>query len=106
MTTDKNKYKCVNTRWYVNHNDEMNQLFVEDGTVDETRSNLDDVNIKDVSFSSETNVLQYNIYNDAIDIDNDKFVYNDVQYFCVRSGSYPEHFDRVTTIYANEFNLG
>lgn len=102
FTTNKDAYWCSTTKWYADDEGAVHPLVFSSGTtVDTIGSEMDD-DISDVEYYPLTNKLQYTINYDPITISNDKFVFEDVEFYVVK-----KEVDGAivpTSVYYNEFN--
>lgn len=102
FTKDSRRYWCRTKKSYYSHTGDEHDiewLGGQFGVVDETRSGLGDSHIQNVSYSKITNVLTYEVHEDPIPVVDNKFVYDDVEFYAPRG----ENVQEITSIYFNEF---
>ena len=98
FTSNSSKYRCDTVKTFVDHDGKKHTLKFSSGSkVDKIASGLQDTDeytIRDISFTTATNKLSYNICYKPIVIASNKFVFNDVEYFIT---------DEHNHLYFNEF---
>ena len=102
FTKDARRYKCRTKKSYYSHTGDEHDiewLGGQFGVVDENGSGLGDSHIQNVSYSKITNVLTYEVHEDPIPVVDNKFVYDDVEFYAPRG----ENVTQITSIYFNEF---
>ena len=88
FTSDTSKYHISTNKYYVNHNHENKQLYlpITDAT-NKRNSGLGDTSeyvIEQIEYKSQTNVLEYDVKYKPIPVVDNKFMFQDVQFFTVR----------------------
>ena len=87
FTKDESKYTCVVDKFYINHDGLKKELKFTNvvDTVDSTASGLNPSGehrtIADIQYSRITNGLSYDIIYDSIDINDNKFIYQDIEFY-------------------------
>lgn len=111
-TGNEQVYSCTTTKWYCDHEGNppkrivfQNGTWPDDPKVDKHGSGLDDVPnvyaITDANYFKVSNKFEYHIEYAPVDIVDDKFVVNDVEFYVVRPNG--GNNDPVNSIYFNEF---
>lgn len=111
FTSNNLVYSCKTKKSYINHNgDEKPLVFVDPDTMQEvnltssflTRSALGgNYDVERVQYFNLVNALEYYLNYDPIQVVDNKFVFNDVEFYTVKVGSGSDL--RVSNIYFNEF---
>lgn len=79
----------------------MTELHLDGGDkVLPTESGLSDSHISDIQYSILTNRLSYSIHSDEIEVVDDKFTYNGIEYYVIRNAG--DGSNTVTSVYFNE----
>ena len=101
FSSDQKKYKCEVNRFYVNHNRELTELHLDGDKVLPTESGLSDSHITNIEYSILTNRLSYRIHSDEIEVVDDKFTYNGIEYYVIRNAG--DGTNTATSVYFNEY---
>ena len=109
FTTDASQYSCETEKTFFDHNGVEKPLAFVEGTwpsspqVDMVLSGISGIEgvygIEDVQYSKQTNTLEYKISYNPVEIRNNRFLCNDIEFYVVRVGGG----DRVSCLYFNEF---
>ena len=105
FTTDPRAYRCKTEKSFVKHDGTEHQLVLDRDTLEvlQDESGLghndgDDYNITNIAYRTNTNMLDYTIEYDPIQIVDNKFVHRDIEYYVVENDQ-----RHVTAIYFNKF---
>ena len=66
-----------------------------------TESGLSDSHITNIEYSILTNRLSYRIHSDEIEVVDDKFTYNGIEYYVIRNAG--DGTNTATSVYFNEY---
>lgn len=103
-------YKCETDKYFRDHNGVRHQLILDNWpdnpTVNKSSSGLnrspsDNFDIDNMQYHKLTNLLEYDINYDQIELVDDKFVNDDIEYYAVLVNM--DGTQRVNHIYFNEF---
>lgn len=90
FTTDPRAYWCKTEKSFVKHDGTEHQLVLDRETLEVSqnesglgRNNGNDYNITDIAYRTNTNMLDYTIEYDPIQIVDNKFVHRDIEYYVV-----------------------
>lgn len=93
FTSDDTKYKCYTTKSFIDHNRIERSISVLN---DSNWLARDDYDISSATNDTNTNIVSYNLNYEPIDIVEDKFVFEEVQYYVADDG-------QTKTLHFNEF---
>ena len=105
FTSDESLYWCKTKKSYVNHDGEVHDLhFDQDGNIEPVESGMTNdslgYTINDVKFGQNTNLLEYTVKYDEVQVVDDKFVHDDIEFYV----TYLDNpYRRVSCMYLNEF---
>ena len=79
----------------------MTELHLDGDKVLPTESGLSDSHITNIEYSLLTNRLSYSIHSDEIEVVDDKFTYNGIEYYVIRNAG--DGTNTATSVYFNEY---
>lgn len=105
FTNEPNIWNCTVDKFYENHLHEMKELIFQTGTTDVNKEQsgligFPTYEVQDIEWNSTDNVISYNMYYLPLEITDDKFVFEDIEYYCVRLTGDKAN---VSSIYFNDF---
>lgn len=109
FTDDATAYRCLTDKFYIDHNGTRQKLAFIDGSWDVNRGDsglgdTEEYNVRDVQYSLNLNQLGYTIQYQPISVVDNKFVYDDVEFYVVLNmdpGN--ELYNKPIAIWFNEF---